>query len=61
MLQAMKMPDAKVAAEKEWENLRRYQHGSWRKSEIRMKWLPKQGMKEELMVLCHLKNSEVEP
>ena len=28
MPQAMKMPEAKVAVDKEWENLRRYWHGT---------------------------------
>ena len=28
MPQAMKIPDAKAAVVKEWENLKRYQHGS---------------------------------
>ena len=29
---AMQRPDAKAAAEREWENLKRCRHGSWRKS-----------------------------
>ena len=28
MPQAMKIPDAKAAVDKEWENWRKYQHGS---------------------------------
>ena len=42
MLQAMKILDAKAAVEKELgKNQRRHWHGNWRKSEIKMKWLPK--------------------
>ena len=36
--QAMKIPDAKAAVEKEWKNSRNYRHGSWRKSETIMRW-----------------------
>ena len=35
MLQAMKKPDAKAAVDREWENLKRYRHGSWQKSETK--------------------------
>ena len=64
--QAMKILDAKAAVEK-WENSRKSRHGSWRKSETKMRWSRKQGMSAEkvhfasLMDLCHLKNSELEP
>ena len=35
MPEAMKIPDAKAAVEKEWENLRKYRHGSCQKSETK--------------------------
>ena len=36
--------------EKKW---RRYRHVSWRKSETKMMWLPKQGMKAKKWILRH--------
>ena len=35
MPQALKIPDAKAPVEKEWENCRKYRHGSKRKSETK--------------------------
>ena len=32
MPQAMNIPDAKAAVDKEWKNLRKFQHGMWEKS-----------------------------
>ena len=67
MPQALKIPDAKAAVEKELENLRKYRHGSWQKSEAKKRWSLKQGIIAEkfifasLMDLCHLKKSELEP
>ena len=60
MPQALKMPIAKAAVERESENRRKYRHGSWRKSETTKRWSMKQGIKAEkvhfasLMDLCHL-------
>ena len=51
MLQALKIPDAKAAVEKEWENWRKYQHGSWQKSETQKVWSRKQGMRVEKFFL----------
>ena len=35
MPQAMKIPEAKAAVDKEWEKLKRYRHGNRRKSETK--------------------------
>ena len=67
MPQATKIPDAKVAAEKEREKLKKCQHGSSRQSETKKTWSTKPKKKcktvhcASLMDLCHLKNSELEP
>ena len=45
MPKAMKIPDAKAAVDKEWENSRKYRHGSWRMSETKKRWSMKQGKK----------------
>ena len=37
MPQAMKIPDAKAAVEKEWKKCRKYQHGISRKSKTKRK------------------------
>ena len=58
MPQAMKIPAANAAVDKEWENKRKYRHGSWRRSETKMRWKVHFA---SLMDLCHLKNSELEP
>ena len=51
--QAMKIPAANAAVEKECENWRKSGHGSWRKSETRKKWSMKQGIKAILFILRH--------
>ena len=66
MPQALNIPDAKAAVEKEWENWKRYRHGSWQKSETKkmIGEARNKGRKDHsasLMDLCHLKNSELEP
>ena len=43
LCQAMKIPAAKAAVDKEWENSRTYWHGTWRKSETKKRWSMKQG------------------
>ena len=65
MPEALKMPDAKAAVEKEWENLRKYQ----RLTKVRNKKgvideARNEGRKvhfSSLVDLCHLKNTELEP
>ena len=47
MSEAMKIPDAKAAVNKQWENSIKYQHGSTRKSETKMRWSLKQGMRSK--------------
>ena len=37
MLEAMKIPDAKASVDKELENSGKHGHGSWRKSETKMR------------------------
>ena len=67
MLQAMKIPDAKEAVEKEWEELEKIP--AWQLTKVRNKKdvideARKDGRKvlfASLMDLCHLKNSELEP
>ena len=66
MLEAMKIPDAKVAVDKEWENSRKYRHGSGHKSKNESEVIAEARTKghtvhfASLMDLCHLKNSELE-
>ena len=43
MPQAMKIPAAKAAVDKEWENCRKFRRGTWRKSEVWQRWSMKQG------------------
>ena len=59
MPQALKIPDAKAAVEKEWENWRRYRHDSWRKSETRKKWSLKQGLRATQFTLRHQRISVI--
>ena len=49
--QAMNIPDAKAVVEFCGKNLRNYRHGSWRKSETKMRWSLKQGMRAETYTL----------
>ena len=48
MPQAMKLPDAKAAVDNEREELEKYWHGSWRKSETKMRWSLKHGRTAEM-------------
>ena len=67
MRQAMKIPDAKAAVEKEWEKLEKIL--AWQLTKVRNKneviaEARNDGRKvhfASLMDLCHLKNSELEP
>ena len=47
MPQAMKIPAAKAAVDKEWENWKRFRRGTWRKSEVRRRWSMKQGRRRK--------------
>ena len=53
MPEALKILDAKAAVEKLWKNSRKYRHDSWRKSERKMRWSLKQGMRAEQCILRH--------
>ena len=65
--QAMKIPDAKAAVEKEWEKLEKIP--AWQLTQVRntnevIAEARNEDRKEHfasLMDLCHLKNSELEP
>ena len=67
MPQAMKIPDAKAAVEKEWKNWSKFP--TWQLTQVRNKKevideARNKGRKihfASLMDLCHLKNLEVEP
>ena len=67
MFEAINIPDAKAALDKEWENSRKYQHGSWRKSGMGERLSMEQARKTKIVRfaslsgICHLKNSELEP
>ena len=64
--QAMKIPAAKAAVDKEWENWpKKIRRGTWRKSEVRKRWSMKQGRRAQKFILplwwtCHLKIAELE-
>ena len=53
MRQAMKIPAAKAAVDKEWENWKRFRRGIWRKSEVRNKWSMKQGRRALQFISPH--------
>ena len=60
ILQAMTIPDAKAAVDKEWEKLEKFP--AWQ--EVQSKSGQKMRMNSSfptLMGLCHLKNSDTEP
>ena len=67
MLQGMKIPDAKVAVEKEWETLEKIP--AWQLTQVRNKKEVIAAARNEgrtvhfasLLCVCHLKNSELEP
>ena len=60
MHQSLKIPDAKAAVEKEWKNWRKFQHGSWRKSETKKKWSIKQwfNSKKKKRELCPIRDQQ---
>ena len=67
MPQAMKIPAAKAAVDKEWEKLVKFRRWTWQKSKVRKRWSMKQGRRAlqlvrfaSLMDICHLKNAELE-
>ena len=51
--QAMKIPAAKAAVDKEWEKWRKFRRGTGRKSEVRKKWSMKQGRRAQKFILHH--------
>ena len=53
MLQALKIPDAKAAMEKNVKHWRKFRHGSWRRSETRKKWSTKRGIRAEKFIFRH--------
>ena len=53
MHQAVKIPAAKAAVDKEWENWRKFMRGTWRKSEVRKKWSMKQGRRAQEFISPH--------
>ena len=53
MPQAMKIPAAKAAVNKEWEILKRFQRETKQKSETNLKWLMKQEKKVEKYTSLH--------
>ena len=68
MLQAMNIPDAKAAVDKEWKSLRQFQHGMWEKSKAKRRSFSRHRkttilstlLFASLMDLCRIKNSELE-
>ena len=53
MPQAMKIPAAKAAVDKEWEKLRKFRRGIWHNSKVRNRWLMKQGRRTLQFILHH--------
>ena len=51
--QAMKIPAAKAAVDKEWEKWRNFRRGTWRKSEVRKKWSKKQERRAQKFIFHH--------
>ena len=49
----MKIPAAKAAVDKEWENWRKFRRGTWRKSETNQRWSMKQGRRAQKFMLPH--------
>ena len=65
MPQAMKIPHAKAAVDKEWENLKKIP--AWQLTKVRNKEVIDEVRKEgktehfaSILDICHLKNSELE-
>ena len=55
MPQAMKIPAAKAAVDKEWEKCgRKFRRGTWGKSKVRNRWSRKQGRRALQFILHHL-------
>ena len=53
MPQAMKIPAAKAAVDKESENWRKFRRGTWRKPKVRNRWSMKQGRRAQKFILPH--------
>ena len=53
MPQALKIPAAEAAVDKDWENWRNFRRGTWRKSEVRKRWSMKQGRRALQFILHH--------
>ena len=51
--QAMKIPDAKAAVEKEWKKSKQFQHGSWTKSRAKRRLFWKQRKTKGKSALLH--------
>ena len=56
--QATKIPAAKAAVDKEWENWRKFRRGTWQKSEVRKRWSMKQGTTHKSLDVLLEKNIE---
>ena len=62
----MKIPAAKAAVDKEWENWRKFRRGTWLKSHSKKEVIDEARTKGakvhfvSLMDICHLKNAELE-
>ena len=50
---AMKIPAAKAAVDKEWENWFKFRRGTWQKSEVNQRWSMKQGRRAQKFILHH--------
>ena len=53
MPQALKIPAAKAAVDKEWEKWRKFRRGTWHKSEVNQRWSMKQGRPAQKFILHH--------
>ena len=53
MPEAMKIPEAKAAVDKEWEKWRNFRRGTWRKSDVRKRWSMKQGRRAQKFISPH--------
>ena len=53
MHQAIKIPAAKAAVDKEWEKWRNFRRGTWRRSEVRKRWSMKQGRRAQKFISPH--------
>ena len=57
--QAMNIPDAKAAVDKEWEKLEKMP--AWQLDKVKSTKSKKKVHFASLMDICHLKNAELEP